>query len=173
MIHLVVFLILGRGYLTIFTGTQHTTERVEEKNKQTNKHGLGSAPSARKGEVYDTFCAFCELTRACTQVKTLTKPLAMLTSSHVGQSGLCRSTGLSSCLSDFCSSLFSALLSSPDCLLLPTGLCCSLLLTAFSWDLPSLIYFWSQGRSWVQALWQNRQRDSLTGTHTHRNGCRP
>ena len=37
--------------------------------------------------------------------------------SCVGPPGICRSTGLSSRLSDFCS-LFSTLLSSPDCLLL-------------------------------------------------------
>ena len=36
VIHLVAFLISGRGYLTFFTDTQNTTERVEEKkHKQT------------------------------------------------------------------------------------------------------------------------------------------
>ena len=56
---------------------------------------------------------------------------------------------------------FSWLLSPCDCL----------------WDLPSLLLFRSRGRSRAQAILcvsrQNRQRDPLTGTHTHRNECHP
>ena len=46
-----------RGITHFFTDTQNTTERVEEKNKQTNKHGLGLAPRARRGNSMWHFCA--------------------------------------------------------------------------------------------------------------------
>ena len=61
-----------------FTDTQSTT-REGRRKEQTNKHGLGSAPSARGGK-FVPFCVSCELTLACTRAKTLTKPLAILTS---------------------------------------------------------------------------------------------
>ena len=68
-----------------FTDTQSTTERVEEKNKRTNTD-LGQL-QVQEGKVCDTFCASCEITRACTRAKTLTKPSAMLT--FVDWSPLC------------------------------------------------------------------------------------
>ena len=94
-----------------------------------NKHGLGSAPNARGGEVCDTFCAFCELTRACTRAKTLTKPLGMLTYL------LCPAFISVDCLlcSPFCwlssSVPFCWLFPSLDWPLLPTAFFSSLLLT--------------------------------------------
>ena len=134
VIHLVVFLISGRGYHILY---RYTTERVEEKNKQ----GLGLAPSARKGEVCDTFCAFGELKQACTWVKTLTKPLAMLTCllalvnpAYVGQQVLAVVF------------LTPVLLSSLPCLHLLTASFCSLLSTnscCLLWDLRSLVHFQS------------------------------
>ena len=78
VIHLVFFFSsLAWDISHSFTHTQSTTERVEEKNKRLNTDwGL---LQAQEGEVRDTYCALCELTRVCTQAKTLTKPLAMLT----------------------------------------------------------------------------------------------
>ena len=55
MIHLVVFLISVQGYLYIlyrYPWTKHNWEG--RKKEQTNKHRLGSAQSARRGEVYVT-----------------------------------------------------------------------------------------------------------------------
>ena len=62
-----------RGITHFITYTQNTTERVEEK-EQTNKHGLGSTPSARKG-VCDTLhsLSICRLSRACILRETSTK----------------------------------------------------------------------------------------------------
>ena len=48
-IHVVVFLISDRGYLTFFTDTQSTTERVEEKNKPTNTD-LGQLQAQERGK---------------------------------------------------------------------------------------------------------------------------
>ena len=144
------FLISGRGYFTFFTDTQSTTEKVEEKNKRTNTDLVWL--QAQESEVCETFCAFCELTQACTRAKTLTKPLAMLT--HVGHLGISGSTGLSSRLSDFCSSLFSVQLSSLStvffCSLLLNAFFCSLLLIVFLrllLDLPFLNHFGSRAQS--------------------------
>ena len=53
VIHLVVFLISGRGYFTFFTDTESTTERVEEKNKRTNTD-LGQLQAQESG-VCETF----------------------------------------------------------------------------------------------------------------------
>ena len=75
VIHLVAFLISDRGYLTFFTDKT----QLRGWKKRTNKQTQAWVSSNHKREVYDTFCAFCELKRACTQAKTLTKPLAMLT----------------------------------------------------------------------------------------------
>ena len=101
-------------------------------------------------------------------------------SSHVGYSSICGSTGPSSCLSDFCwlastlphSHLFTDLfwrlvsaapfswlsfswLTSP-----PTDL----------WDLPSLVHFWSRGRSRAQTLcvgFASKQTEIFWLLHTH------
>ena len=151
MIHLVVFLISGRRYLTFFTDTQSTTQRVEEKNKWTNTN-LGQL-QAQKWGVCDTFYAFCELTRACTQAKNLIKPLAILTYLP-------------------CPAFISV-----NCLILSTGLSCSLLLTvSFSFllpthlsDFPSLILLVSWEISCASPLsgfCAKTDEDSLTGTYT-------
>ena len=133
------------------------------------------APSERKREVCDIFCAFCELTRACTRAKSLTKPLAMLTCllalvnpASVGQQVLAV-VFLTSILLSFLpyfhlltasSALLCQLsLSAPFCWLsiILTALSCLLSSSApfcwlFLWELPSLVHFWSRGRSCAQAL---------------------
>ena len=97
---------------------------MKEKNKRTNTD-LGQLQTQKWEEVCDTFCASCELTRACTRAKTLTKPLTMRTY------------------------LLCIAFIAVDCL--P---CCSLLLTAsfLLSDLPFLVHFRSRGRSRAQAI---------------------
>ena len=75
-----------QGYHTFLYGQTNTTERMEEK-EQTNKHGLGSALSAKKGKVYVTlfiFRAFVDYRGRVFFAKLLQKPLTMLTSFRVG-----------------------------------------------------------------------------------------
>ena len=144
---LVVFLISGLGYFTFFTDTQSTTKRVEEKNKRTNTD-LGQL-QAQEGEVCDTFCAFCELTRACTRAKTLTKPLAMLT--HL--------------LTD----LFCQLVSAAPFCWLSSSVFSWTFLPSFTSSLVGDLVCWPF--VWVSCL--NKQKDSLIGTHTQRNRCHP
>ena len=69
-------------------------------------------------------------------------------SSCIGQPGICRSTGLSSCLSDFCW-LVSSL---PDSHLLTDSFSWLVCPVDCLWDLPSLILFRSRGRSRARAL---------------------
>ena len=120
-----------RGTSYFFTATKNTTERVGEE-EQTNKHGLGSTPSARKEK---SMCdalhspCICRLTLACILRETSTKGtknadifLRWLTRP------LCSSSGLSSRLSDFCwlcHSLDSQL--KADCSPLPSVVDCPLL----------------------------------------------
>ena len=158
VIHLVVFFffISGQGYFTFLYGdAKHNREGGRK--EQTNKHGLGSAPSARVGWSVTLFCASCELTRACTRAKTLTKPLAKLTS--VDWSPLCPT--LISLLT--CSINWSLLLHSA---------------ASFSWTLSSCRLtsgaFLPSSFSLVGDLahkpfvWVSRQnRQFLTGTNTH------
>ena len=163
---LVAWLISEQGALHISLRTHKIQSRGRK--KRTNKHGLGLAPSAKKKSVTLWHRGFCELTWACTRAKILTKPLAMLTSARVGSPGLCRSTGLSIRLSDFCwlsfllyfhllSVSFYRLCPSLDCYLKPTVLFCSLLPTAFFClllDLPSLVFSLS---------WEISSADPLCG----------
>ena len=133
-----VFLISGQGYFTfLYQHIKYITERVEEKNN----YGLGLAPSAKLVTLLCIMC-FCGLMWACTQAKLPQATSNADLSSRVGLPGICRSTGLSSCLSDFCWLVsflpFSHFLT-------------DLLLTAL-WDLPSLVLFWSLGSSCMQAL---------------------
>ena len=136
---LVVSLISGQGYFTFLYGhTKHNREEGRKENKQTQ---TWVSSKRKKGEVFDTFLAFCELSRAC----ILTK----LPQSH-----------------QECWLIFLCWLNRPEstvssnCSLLPTVLFCRLvcscllLLTDSSslWDLPSLVLFRSRGRSHAQAL---------------------
>ena len=135
-----------------------------EEKEQTNKHGLGSAPSARKG-VLDTLHSpcICRLSRAYISTKAT------------------RNTNSSLTVFLHCLLLLTVL--PLDCYLKPTVLLCSPLSTdslrlplstqplCLPWDLLSLLHFQSRGRSRPQSfVWvsrQSRQRDSLTGAHTH------
>ena len=143
---------------------------MEEKK---NKYGLGWAPGARREKSATLLCilCFCGLTRACTRAKLPQATSNADLSSRVGQPGICRSTGLSSRLSDFCWLISSLPCSHLLTDLLLTGSFCRLTLLCSPGDLPSLVLFRSRGRSRVQALGvgftPNRQRNLLTGTYLH------
>ena len=146
MIHQVFFLISGQGYFTfLYRYAKHSREGGGK--EQTNKYGLGSASSARRGKVHVTLFVHsmflwvnasvysCENSHKATSYADST--------SRVGSPGICWSTGPSNRLSGFCW-LVSSLPDShlPDWPVLLTGLFCSLLLTAFFClllDLPSLV----------------------------------
>ena len=105
MIHLVVYLISAQGYLT-FLNRYGKLNHEGGRKEQTNKHRLDSAPSARKGEVYETLFVHSVLlwanvslyssenSQKATSITDLT--------SGIGPAGICRWTGPSSRLSDFC-----------------------------------------------------------------------
>ena len=79
----------------------------------------------QEGEVCDTFCAYCELTRAYTRAKTLTKPLEMLINpASVGQQVLAVVFLTSVLLSSLPCFYFCRLSCSIDCpLLRPSADC--------------------------------------------------
>ena len=152
--HLVVSLIFDQGHYTFLYGhTKHNRECGRK--EQTNKHGLGSVPSAREKflTLLRSSPCICRLSRACICAKLPKKPLGMLTHfltlvnpASVGQQVLAVVF------------LTSVLLSSLPCFHLPdwpvlsSAPFCSLLLTVFFWDLTSLFLFRSRGRSRAQAL---------------------
>ena len=129
-----------------------------EKKKQTNKHGLGSAHKRKKGS-FVTLCIhphICRLSTACILRETSTKATKMPT--HLW-------------LSSLTASLLLTILPQ-DCYHSPIGLFCSPLSTAlsiFSSFLPPLpVSRWDLVLSPLcRVSRQSRQRDSLTGAHTH------
>ena len=164
----------ARGISHFFTDMQNTTE------KRTNKQTRAWVSSKCKRGKSDTFYAFCELTWACTQAKTLTKPLAMLTylltlvhPAFVGQQVLTATFLTSVDWSPLCP---THLLTDLFCRQVSSGLFCWLC-PSLDWPLqlgpsflhPSGLLGDLAHRPFVWVSRQNRQRDSLTGTH--RNGC--
>ena len=152
VIHLVVFLISGLGYFIVLYG--YAKRNREGGSKEGQTIGLELAPSERGG-VCDTFCVSCELTRACTRVKTLKKPLEKLTS--VDWSPLCPTIIW----------LSWSMLPSAYCVLLLNALSCRLFSgTALPSSSSGLVgYLAHKPFLWISC--QNRHRDSLTGTHIH------
>ena len=171
VIRLVVSLTSDQGHFTfLYRYAKHNREG--ERKKQTNKHGLESGLSARKGSLWH--CAFYELTWACT--RSSHKPLTMRTTSRVGWPGLCRLAGLCSRLSDFCSlscfhlltASYCRLCHSLDSYLKPTGLFCPALSTTLSIFSRTFLPSSTSGlvgdivpKPFVWVLRQNRQRDRL------------
>ena len=125
------------NYIFIYRHTKHTTDMVEEKDKRTNNDL--SQRQAQEGVFRATFCAFCELTRACTRAKLSQKPLAMLTSVDCSL----KSTVL-----------FCRLTPSADYLCLLS-------------DLASFVHFRSHGRSRAQALWFGFAPKIFSDWHPH------
>ena len=167
VIHLIFFLFSTRGITHFFTNTQNITERVEEKNKRTNTDLRQLHKSVTNSFLLHrgrSLWRFCAALRA-----------------FVGYRGRVFARNFHKATRNAESSL--------DCPVLSTGLFCSLLLTVLFnpllstdslcllWDLPSLVHFRSRSRSRPQALCVgfalNRQKDSLTDTHTNRNECYP
>ena len=169
VIHLVVFLISDRGISHSFTDTQNTTERVEE----TNKHGPGLAPSARSGEVYVTlFVHTVFLWANVSMYSSENSHKATSNADLASRIGHLASVGqqvLAATFWHLLTGLLSARLSSPDCHLL--GFSSDCLSGLFRTFLPSSTSGLAH-RPFVWVSRQNRQRDRLTGTHTHQhNEC--
>ena len=158
--------------------TTYPTERLEEKKNKQSRAWVSS--KHKKGEVGDTFLAFCELSRACILEKLpqshqecwlifshwLTRPESTGSSSHLSQP--------------------SASLTSVNWYLLSTGHFCPLLLTVSF----SVLLLLTLGPSFPHLLpvsWEISRTSSLCGfcaktdkgilwmelTHTHRNECHP
>ena len=118
-----------------------------EEKEQTNKHGLGSAPSARKG-VCDTLHSpsICRLSRACILRETSTKATKIANSS----------------LTVFPHCLLLLTVLPLDCYLKPTVLLCFPLLTA-SLCLPLSTDLSFLGPSFPRPLPVSRESSPLCG----------
>ena len=164
-------LISDQGYYTFHYG--HTEyNRVGGRKVQTNRHGFGSAPSARRGEVYVILLVHSVFLWANASLYSSENSHKATSNadlnSRVGQPCICRSTGPSSHLSDFCwlvsplpcFHLLLSLLSflqcpSLDWPLMLTVLFSSFLLTVF-WDLPYLV---------LPVSWEISSAGPLCGFH--------
>ena len=174
----VVFLISGQWYFTFrYQHTKYTTERVEEKEETATGLGLLQAQEGTSRWHFPCNLCFCGLMSACTWAKLPQATGNADLNSHIGQPGICRSTGFSNCLSDFCwlvsslpdsfLDLFSRLVSAaPFC-----WLWCSVLSWTF---LPSSTFDLVGDLMHKPFVWVlRRNRDLLTATHSHRNECHP
>ena len=152
VIRLVVFLISGQGYFTfLYRYAKHNREGGRKKT-QTNR-------SKRKREKFVTLlcsspCIY-RLSRACILRETSTKPLGML--NHLLTDLFCRLVSAAP-FCWLCASLDWPLLPTVSGTFLPSS-------SGLVGDLARKPFVWVSR--------QNRQRDSLTGTHTHWNGCHP
>ena len=173
-----VFLISGQGYFTfLYQHTKYTTDWVKEKK---NKQSLAWVSSKRKkGEVCDTFVHSVCLSANVSvySSETPTKPLGMLTHFFTLVNPASSQVFLDRQLPPI----------SVDWSVLSTGLFCPLLLTdSFSWllslaywlwDIPSLVLFWSRGKTCAQAVCVSFAPKQTKGSsdwhHTHRNECHP
>ena len=151
--------------------------------------GLGLAPSARWRCLWHFCVALCEFAgyrERCIRAKLhkpqgiLTRLLALVNPASVDQQVLAAAFLTSVDWSPLCPTLISWLtfswllslsLSPADCsLLLPSADCFSVTFLPSS---SSGLVGDLAGRTFVWVSRQNRQRDSLTGTHTQRNECHP
>ena len=161
-----------RSISHFFTATKILPRGWEKKNKRTIWTWVSS--KRKKGSLFSP--CICRLSPACIFRETSTKATSHADISRWLTRPLCRSSGLSSRLSDFCW-LPSLLCLHP--LLPPSADCCQLPFSVFLRqltfcpfsDLPFLVHFRSRGGYLAQPFeWvsrQSRQRDSLTGVHTH------
>ena len=99
MIHQVFFLISGQRYFTfLYRYAKHNREGG--KKEQTNIYGLGSAPSARSGEVYVTFYVHSVFLWTNASVYSSENSYKATSNadltSRVGPPSICRSTSPSS-----------------------------------------------------------------------------
>ena len=151
---LVVSLISDQGYYKLLFGhTKHNREGGRK--EQMNKNGLGSVPSTRKWSLWHFLCILWAKANVYSSENSHKATSNADLNSRVGHPGICRSIGPSCHLSDLSSSLFFALLSSIDCLLLLSFVdvsLCWLSSSVLSWAfLPSS--FRSRGRSRAQTLY--------------------
>ena len=154
------------------------------KEKRTNKHGYWLAPSAREKFVpllCSSPCICWLITTSVYSSEIPAEPPGMLTHPFTLANPASEPTGPSSC-SLLLTALFCWLLLTIDCLLLfcrlgssfwlPSSVDCPVLSTTLFLSLPSSGLVGNLARkSFVRVLRQNRQRDTLAGTH--RNDCHP
>ena len=143
VIHQVFFSHFRLGVSLISLRPHKIKPRWWKKKEQANKHGLGSAPSARKG-VCDTLHSpcICRLSQACILRETSTKAAWNANSSSLTASFFWPSfPGLLSRADR------PRLLSVVDCLSLSSFCQLTLYLLYLLWDLPFLVHFRSRGRS--------------------------
>ena len=159
---------LRPGVFHISLPTHKIHNREGGRKRRTNKHGLGLAPSVRREKSLTFLCILWANTSVYSS-ETPTKPrgmlihfLALVNPASVGQHVLAATLLTSVDWSPFYPTLISWLtftwLFSP----VDSG---TFLPLSVSWEISRA------GPVWVSR--QNRQRDSLTDTHTHRNECHP
>ena len=164
--------ISSQGYFIFLYGhTKHSIHNWEGERKENKQTRTWVSSKFKNGEVCDTFVELTMHLWVSTGVYSSeipTKPPGTLTHPLRLANTACESTGPSSRLSFLDYRLPST---SVDCLVLSSSLFCLLLfysgtflLTSSSGPVGNLA-----GRPFVQVSCQNRQRDRLIGTHTHRN----
>ena len=149
-----------QGISHFFTARKNTTERIGE--EQTNKHGLGSTPSARKGKsICDNLHSpcICRLTLACILHETSTKGTNNADIFSRWFNGLCVVHQVLAVvfLTSVDSVIFWIANTKPIAFLCPPLSTASLRLSSSTRpclcsDLPFLLHFRSRQRSRVQAL---------------------
>ena len=151
---LVVSLISGQGYFTLPYGhTKHNIHNREGGRKEQTWILVSS--KRKKGEVCDTFLAFCELSQACIRAKLLAESPGMLTHLLTLANQASGSTGLDP-------ALFCWLPCSVDQSWLPPSQ------SSLGPSFLRLLVGDLARKPFVWVLRQNRQRDVLIGhTHTH------
>ena len=150
--------ISGQGYFTFLYGhTKHNIHNREGGRKENKQSRTWVSSKRKKGEVCDIFLAFCELSRACIRAKfpqsyqecklILSRWPTRHLSPHILEVAFSLLRTALFCWF-LCSAFFSWLSASPDF----SRLVCSASFSVLPWDLLSLVFFRSHGRSRVQAL---------------------
>ena len=95
----------GVFHISLQTHNPQHTQLRGWKKRRTNNHGLGLAPSARREKSVTlslhSVLLWANASMYLSEIPTKSQRNAG-SSSHIGQHGICWSTGPSSCLSDFC-----------------------------------------------------------------------
>ena len=157
---LVVSLTSDPGHYTfLYRYAKHNWEGGRK--EKTNKHGLGLASSARKGKSVTLCILWANVSVYSNEIVTSYLQcwhLALVNPASVGQQVLAV-VFLTSVDSLLCPTSVFSLPPSSDCVILCTAISSQLFSSALRCqllcllsDLPSLLYFWSRGRSHPQAL---------------------
>ena len=171
---LVVSLIFGPGYFTFLYGhAKYNIHNQEGGGKRTNKHELGLAPSARREKfvtLLHSFLCICELSRACIRAKfPQSHQERWLILSRWPTWPLGPQVLVVGFLRLLLTALSCRLHSSADYPVLSALFCSWTFLPSSSSGLVGNL----ARKPFVWVLRQNKQRDPLIGTYTHRNVCNP